>query len=266
MASNQQQLVRVESTSSSRGAEKCSTTSVNSSSSSADPLLSLTVSALGLCAGSLAAAAVHTGGCATARLTGDIFGGLSAVVGEVAAAVIPGTAGIAARFTARSAGSVASRVVSTAVETSSSVLSLGVGLGVAVAVTGGGHATLAAINAVRSIVTSSAAQGVGFGDAREWEGSDGEPLSICASLVNLDASGYITSVTREVVLRASGEGPQPTAPSSSSPRSIDNNNNDPAAPSDADFYIITTKDTLPNTPAPYVLLFHPNNSNIPVKE
>ena len=126
---------------------------------------------------------------------------------------------------------------------------------------------------MRSIVISSAAQGVGFGDAREWEGSDGEPLSICASLVNLDASGCITSVTREVVLRGGSgvEGPQPTAPSSLSPRSIDNNN-DPAAPSaaDADFYIITTKDsalTLTLTPAPYVLLFHPNNTNIvPVKE
>ena len=215
------------------------------------PLLSLTVSALGLCAGSLAAAAVHVGGCATGRAMGDCVGGVAAAVGAIAAVIMPGAGGIAARFTLLAGGAVASRAVSCAVETSSSVISMGVGLTVAVAVTGGGHAALAMVNVISTAVASSAAQGVGFGDARAWEGIDGEPVSINCVLVVLDATGNVVGVAREGNTAQSFT----TAPAlTTTPFSLSSPRSDDPRPVDATFYLISAADTLPHTPAPYVLL------------
>jgi hypothetical protein len=239
------------------------------------PLLSLTVSALGLCAGSVAAATIHASGAAGARALGDCIGGGASLVGALVVAVVPGPLGSATRFAIIAGGAVAARGTRGAIEASAELLSLGVGVGVAVAVTGGGRAALLAARALAAALARSAAQGEGHGDARAWAGApdllcDPNCFTACALLL-LGADGRVIGLARE------GEGGGPPTPYRL-PRPDDAQHHhhhrhhrnakkalqalqppSPSAPphggdDPTDFDCISEADAQPELPAPWVLL------------
>lgn len=138
------------------------------------PLLTVTISALGLVAGALAAATAHASISTAGRAVGAVSGAALEGVGLLARAVVGGAAGSAANFACAAGGAVTRSAAAAAADTAAGAVAAGVGLAVGLAVTGGGAAAVFAARAVADLAALSGAQGAGLGDAEPWA-RGGEP-------------------------------------------------------------------------------------------
>jgi hypothetical protein len=215
------------------------------------PVVSVSLSALGLCAGSIAASAVRQ----SSSLGGRVIGSLTCALIEGAGALtrfLPqggGHVGSALRFSCAAGGSVAAATIATTAEAAGDASSIAVGLVVAALVTGTGalivSTTQIAIAALPS-TPPDAQDGLSGGSPWGNDDDDDDPL---ASLVDVLHDGGVCERAETVFASARVTAAYSSAPSASAP-SAEPSVDDPAEES---LFVVLPRVPRP-PPAPYVLL------------